>query len=421
MTGPLTILLVGTCDTKADEILFIKSCIEGQGASVAIMDVGILGKPRFTPEHSNDDVAAAAGTTIASICNLGDENLAMTRLAGGAAALTSRLYAAGKVQGMIALGGSMGTDLALDVAASLPIGVPKFVVSTISFSHLLPPDRIPADVMMILWSGGLYGLNSICQAILSQAAGAVVGAARAAVMPAGTRPKIGMTSLGKSCLTYMVALKPALEARGYELVVFHSTGMGGRAFADLAGQGAFVAVLDLCLQEVSNDLGGSVVVSGKARLEAAGLAGVPQIVAPGAADMVDFAAWSDLPPTYAGRPVHAHNRLIASVTTSGAERRSLARLIGTKLAMATGPVKVLMPLHGIEQWDRPGQPLHDPDGLAAFASELRSAIMAPAELVELETHINDLAFADAVLAALDDWVAKGIVPAGTPLTSGSNP
>ena len=153
------ILLIGTCDTKADEILFIRSSIEGQGATVAIMDVGVLGKPRFQPEFPNDSVAAAAGTTIAEIIALGDENLAMTKVAEGAVALTRRLYAEGRVQGMIALGGSMGTDLALDVAACLPLGTPKFIVSTIAFSHLLPPERIPADVMMILWSGGLYGLD----------------------------------------------------------------------------------------------------------------------------------------------------------------------------------------------------------------------------------------------------------------------
>ena len=414
MTQTLNILLVGTCDTKADEILFIKACMEAQGATVAIMDVGILGKPRFSPDYSNEDVAAAAGTTIADICASGDENTAMTRVANGAANLTRQLYAAGKVNGMIALGGTMGTDLALDVAASLPLGVPKFVVSTISFSHLLPPDRIPADVMMILWSGGLYGLNSICKAILSQAAGAVVGAAKSAIMPSGGRPKIGMTSLGKSCLKYMVTLKPALEVRGYELVVFHSTGMGGRAFADLAGQGAFVAVLDLCLQEVSNDLGGSVVVSGKSRLEAAGLAGIPQIVAPGAADMVDFAAWGEMSPRYADRPFHAHNRLIASVTTPPDERRRLARMIGHKLSLATGPVAVLMPMHGVEEWDRPGEPLHDPEGLAAFTHELRSAIHAPVNFIEVPAHINDAAFAEAVLEVLDAWVVEGIVPRGQP-------
>ena len=404
------ILLIGTCDTKADEILFIRSSIEGQGATVAIMDVGVLGKPRFQPEFPNDSVAAAAGTTIAEIIALGDENLAMTKVAEGAVALTRRLYAEGRVQGMIALGGSMGTDLALDVAACLPLGTPKFIVSTIAFSHLLPPERIPADVMMILWSGGLYGLNSICRAALSQAAGAVVGAARAVVKPGGTRPKIGMTSLGKSCLSYMVALTPALEHRGFEPVVFHATGMGGRAFADLAAQGQFVCVLDLCTQEVNNDLQGSVVTSGKSRLTAAGHAGIPQIIAPGATDMVDFPTWAGPALKHHDRPYHAHNRLIASITTPPEDRRALARVIGENLAQATAPVTVILPLKGIQQWDQPGEPLHDPEALAAFIDEFRTAIRPPARLIELDAHINDAAFADAVLAVLDDWIALGVVP-----------
>ena len=406
------ILLIGTCDTKADEILFIRSCIEGQGGRALIMDVGVLGTPTFAPDFPNDVVAKAAGTTIPDIIALGDENLAMTKVAEGAVALTRRLYAEGRIQAMIALGGSMGTDLALDVAACLPIGVPKFIVSTIAFSHLLPPERIPADVMMILWSGGLYGLNSICRAALSQAAGAVVGAARAVVKPSGTRPKIGMTSLGKSCLSYMVHLTPALEARGYEPVVFHATGMGGRAFADLAAQGEFVCVLDLCTQEVNNDLAGSVVTSGKSRLTAAGLAGVPQIVAPGATDMVDFPTWAGPAAKHADRPYHAHNRLIASITTPPNDRRALARLMGENLALAKAPVSVILPLHGIQQWDRPGEPLHDPLSFAAFIETLRTSIRPPARLIELEAHINDAAFAEAVLAILDDWVTTGIVPKG---------
>lgn len=409
-----SILLIGTCDTKADEVLFLREVMQGQGAEVLVMDVGVLGKPRFQPNFPNDAVAAAAGTTIAEIAGYGDENKAMTKVAEGAVALTARLYAEGRVQGMIALGGSMGTDLALDVAGSLPIGVPKFVVSTIAFSHLLPPERIPADVMMILWSGGLYGLNSICKAALSQAAGAVVGAARAVVRPAGDRPKIGMTSLGKSCLSYMVHLTPELVARGYEPVVFHATGMGGRAFADLAAQGAFACVLDLCTQEVNNDLQGSVVTSGPSRLTAAGAAGVPQIVAPGATDMVDFPTWAGPAAKHADRPYHAHNRLIASITTGAEDRRDLARVMGEKLALAKGPVVAMLPVKGIQQWDQEGEPLHEPEALAAFVAAFRQAMHPPVRLVEVDAHINDRAFADAVLAVLDDWVAKGVVPKGRP-------
>ncbi len=405
------ILIIGTADTKSDELLFLRQCIRDAGADARVMDVGILGDAPFAPEHDKHAVAAAAGTTIDAIAALGDENQAMTAMARGAGVLARRLHAAGELQAMIALGGTMGTDLALDVALALPAGVPKVVLSTIAFSHLIPPERIAPDLTMMLWAGGLYGLNDICRASLAQAAGAVLGAARSGFATASARPVVGMTSLGRSCLAYMVALKPALARRGYELAVFHTTGMGGRAFETLAAQRQFVAVMDFSLQEVANQLNGSVVSAGPDRLEGAGRAGVPQIVAPGAIDLIDLPAWQGLPDRYSGRGYHAHNRLIASVTMTHEERRAAARAVGEKLALATGPTRFVLPLRGVEQWDRPGEALHDPQGLAAFVDEARRAIRPPVELVEVDAHINDPAFVDAVLAIFDRWVLQGVVPA----------
>jgi uncharacterized protein (UPF0261 family) len=172
--------------------------------------------------------------------------------------------------------------------------------------------------------------------------------------------------------------------------------------------------LDLCTQEVNNDLQGSVVTSGPSRLTAAGAAGVPQIVAPGAVDMVDFPTWAGPATRHADRPYHAHNRLIASITTGAEDRRALARLMGEKLAAAKGPVVAMLPVRGIQQWDQPGEPLHEPEALAAFVDAFRQAMQPPVRLVEVNAHINDRAFADAVLAVLDDWVAKGIVVPGKP-------
>jgi uncharacterized protein (UPF0261 family) len=250
--GRPRILVIGTGDTKADELSFMRERIEAVDGRAVMMDVSVLGDPPYRPEHDRHAVAEAAGTTIDAIANSGDENSAMTMMALGASRLARALYDRGEIDGIIALGGTMGTDLALDVALALPLGVPKFVVSTIAYSHLVPPDRIATDLMMILWAGGLYGLNSTCKAVLSQACGAVVGAAQAVVRPQAERPIVGMSSLGKSCLKYMVTLKPALERRGYEVVVFHTTGMGGRALEAIAAQRGFAAVLDFSLQEVAN-------------------------------------------------------------------------------------------------------------------------------------------------------------------------
>lgn len=406
------ILIVGTADTKADELLFIKACIERAGASAAIMDVGVLGTPRFDPDYTNAGVAAAAGSTIAALAGLGDENLAMTKMAEGAVALTLDLYARGQVQGLLALGGTMGTDLALDVTAALPLGMPKFIVTTIAYSHLVPPERLAPDVMMILWAGGLYGLNSICQSTLSQAAGAVLGACGTVMQPVADRPRIAIASLGKSCLSYIVTLNPELERRGYEPVVFHCTGMGGRAMERLIEQGVFAAVFDFTLQEVANHRGGSVVTAGPSRLEAAGRLGVPQIVAPGASDMIDVQAWAPLPAAYRDRPYHAHNRLIGSVASTTEERRELARTIAAKVNAAKGATAFLVPTRGIHAWDVAGQPLHDPQGHEAYVEEFRRSVRAPVQYEELELHINDAQFVQRALAIFDDWVEQGLVPRG---------
>jgi uncharacterized protein (UPF0261 family) len=412
MNSTPTILLIGTADTKSAELLFLRECIEAGGGRVRVMDVGVLGGAPFTPDIPNTEVAAAAGKTLAEVAACGDENTAMTWMARGAAKLATRWHAEGRIDGLLALGGTMGTDLALDVAQALPLGVPKVLVSTIAHSHLLPPERIAPDLFMVLWAGGLYGLNSLCRSTLSQAAGAVLGACRLARAPVFDRPLVGMTSLGASALTYMKTLKPALEARGYEVAVFHTTGMGGRAFEALAAEGRFCAVMDFSLQELANELGGSCVSAGPDRLLGAGRAGTPQIVAPGAIDMLDYPAWHAAPECLKGQPAHTHNRLLASSLSHPAFRRGVATEIAHRLASAKGATCVLMPLHGIEGWDRPGQPLHDPEGLAAFTGALRDGIGSATRLIELDAHINDDAFCDAALHVFDAWVADGTVPAG---------
>lgn len=405
-----TILIVGTHDTKSQELSFLAETVAGQGGGVLRMDVSVLGDPPGPVDLSKREVAAAGGSSIAEAMSCSDENRAMQIMARGAAALAAALCAQGRVHGVLVLGGTMGTDLALDVAAALPLGVPKYIVSTVAFSPLIPPDRLAADTQMILWAGGLHGLNAVCKSTLAQAAGAVLGAARAARPPAPDRPLIGMTGFGRTVLNYTVPLAPALAARGYDLAVFHATGMGGRAFDSLAGQGAFAAVMDFAPQEVGNHLMGSAIGAGDTRMTEAGARGLPQIVAPGCCDLVDFAAAGPVPAPLAGRPVHAHNRLLSSAALSAPQRRAVARALCAKLAPARGPVSFLLPLGGLHEWDRPGAPLHDPPGLAAFAAELRAHCPPGVRLIELDAHINDPAFAAAALDVLDGWRASGVLP-----------
>lgn len=408
-----SILLIGTVDTKSAELAFLRDCLVEAGGRPVVMDVGVREQVHLTPDITNRQVAVAAGTTLEAVAASVDENAAMQTMTRGAVALALDALHDKRIHGVLVLGGTMGTDLALDVTAALPVGFPKFLISTVSFSHLVPPERLAPDLMAILWAGGLYGLNSVCRSSLQMAAHAVLGACRNAAPVVPERPLIGITSLGTSALRYIIALKPALEQRGYEVAVFHSTGMGGRAFETLAAQRKFAAVLDLCLQEVANDVHGSIVTAGSDRLENAGRAGIPQIVAPGAIDMIDLPAWKETPVQYAGRPRHAHNRLIASVTSTAAERRMVARMIAEKLAAATGKVKVIVPRQGIQEWDRQGQPLHEPEAHAAFVEELGARLKAAGvNAIDIDAHINDDAFTVAVLATFDAWIRSGIITRG---------
>lgn len=406
-----TILLIGTYDTKDPEMRFIEQCINEQGAQVLTMDVSVLGNPGAPTDISKHDVARAAGMSIDEVIAQGDENKAFRVMTRGAASMVAELYQQGRFDGLLATGGTLGTDLALDCAQALPMGVPKYIVSTVSFSPLIPPHRLAPDIQMILWAGGLYGLNSICKSSLSQAAGAVVGAARAAILPDLDKPLIGMTSLGSSCLRYMKTLTPAFEERGFEVAVFHSTGMGGMAFEKLAAEGAFTCVVDFCMQEFVNMLAGSVVSSGEDRLTNAGRAGTPQMVAPGALDLLDFAGWQEIPAQYANRPFHEHNRLIKSSVFNEEERRAWVRAMAQRLGSATGPTHFFLPMGGVEEWDREGEEAYDPEGLAALIDEVRTVMPSVATVTEVDAHINDVEFSDAVIKQFDDWVATGTVAA----------
>lgn len=407
-----TILIVGTYDTKNDELDYMAQRISALGGRVLRMDISVLGDPATPTDISKHAVAEAAGSSIQAATDSGDENTAMQIMARGASALARAQFDAGKFDGVVILGGTMGTDVALDVCQALPLGVPKYVVSTVSFSPIIPPERLSADIQMILWAGGLYGLNSVCKASLSQAAGAVLGAARAVEMPGYDKPLVGMTSLGSSCLTYMKKLKPALEDRGFEVAIFHATGMGGMAYESIAAEGGFACVMDFALPELGNLMAGSVIHGGADRMLNAGRAGIPQIVAPGCLDLIDFAGWQDIPERYSDRPFHEHNRLIKSSGLNAKERRETAREVAKRLLASDATAHVILPTQGIEEWDKPGDVAHDPEAFAEFCDEMRKVMTDPLGFTEVDCHINDQEFVDATLCIFDGWVADGTVKTG---------
>ncbi|WP_050927659.1 Tm-1-like ATP-binding domain-containing protein [Aestuariivita boseongensis] len=404
-----TILIVGTYDTKNDELDYMADRVTALGGGVMTMDISVLGDPAQPTDISKHQVAEAAGSSIQAAIDSQDENTAMQIMARGASRLAEEMHAAGKFDGVVILGGTMGTDAALDICQALPLGVPKYVVSTVSFSPLIEPSRLSADIQMILWAGGLYGLNSVCKSSLSQAAGAVLGAARSVEPPKGDKPMVGMTSLGSSCLKYMKLLKPALEKRGFEVAIFHATGMGGMAYESIAAEGGFACVMDFALPELGNLMAGSAVNAGADRMLNAGRAGIPQIVAPGCLDLIDFAGWQEIPAQYQDRPFHAHNRLIKSSGLNGAERRETAREIAKRLKASDTIAHVILPNQGIEEWDKPGDAAHDPEAFAEFCDEMRRVMTDPIRFSEIDAHINDQAFVDKALEIFDAWVADGTI------------
>jgi len=411
LTSPRKILLVGAADTKGDELLFLRDEIARAGHVPLIMDVGVLHDPQFTPDFDHDQVASASGMSRAEIIGLGSENLAMQKMAVGAASLAAALAREGRIHGVLAIGGTMATDLALDVMAPLPLGLPKVIVSTVAFSHLIPPERISPDLIMILWAGGLWGLNPLSTAVLRQAAGAVTGAAIASPeAPRWDRPAVGISSFGSSVCKYLSFLKPSLEQRGYEVIAFHTTGMGGRALEALVAQRRLVAVLDLCLVEIGNNELGSDVSAGDARLETAGRLGVPQIVAPAGLGIINVPAWKPAPRGFEDRPLYTHNRLIGALPVNDLEKERIGRTIRHKLNKASSPTAFVMPMGGIDELDRPGKPFHNPAGLATLAAAVKDGLRPDIPFIELSAHVNDREFADAVLKIFDQWVAAGHIP-----------
>lgn len=404
----VTVLLVGTCDTKSAEMEYMRQCVDAHGANAVLMDVGVLADSEIEVDLSRHDVAAAAQTTNEAIISLGDENAAMTKTAEGASALAAGLATDGRIDAVVILGGTMGTDLALDVAAGLPFGLPKVILSTVAFSPLIPTDRISPDLTMVLWAGGLYGLNEMSRTSLRHAVGAAVGGARLGSGHVNRRPVVAISSLGTSALRYVIDLVPALQERGFEPSVFHSTGMGGRALAHIAQQGGFVAIFDFCLQEVTNQLFGSQIGSGHDRLNAPG---IPRLVAPGGVDMIDAVAFQPIPESIAGHEFHEHNRLITSAMASPSERRYVAEQIGSQLANSDAPTVFILPRRGVSEWDRPGGPLHDSDAIDVMGEAFAEAIKPPVELVDLDTHLNDPLFVTTVLDIFDQWVDQGVIAA----------
>jgi uncharacterized protein (UPF0261 family) len=404
-----TILLPGTFDTKGEEYAFVRSLIHARGHQTIEMDLGVLGEPAFaaaiTPAISASDVARAAGTSLAALRAGRDRGKAVDAMTIGARALTRELYTQGRFEGVLGLGGGGGTTMISALMRELPVGVPKVMVSTMASGNTAPYVDVK-DITMMYSVVDIAGLNPLSQRILANAVGAACGmVSQRTRVPAPSRPLIAATMFGVTTACVTEARK-RLDAAGYDVLVFHATGSGGRAMEGLIADGYFAGVLDVTTTEWADEVVGGVLSAGPDRLGAAARAGVPQVVSVGALDMVNFGGAASVPERFRGRRLHRHNATVTLMRTTVDECKEIGRRIAEKLNSATGRVTVFLPLGGVSAIDMPGQPFHDPEADRALFSALRAHLASRITVREIDAHLNDPAFAhamvDALLASLKD-------------------
>lgn len=394
-----TILLIGTLDTKGDEFAFVRDLITERGHKTVVMDAGIAAEPLFTPDIAAQAVAEAGGTTLTDLREAQDRGAAISAMSAGAAKLTGELYAAGEIDGVLGLGGSGGTSIASTAMQVLPVGLPKVIVSTLTSGDVSPYVGVK-DLTMMYSVVDVAGLNRISRRVFANAAGAICGMVEQPVPEGEDKPIIAATMFGVTtpCVT---TVRKELEAHGYEVLVFHATGSGGRAMEALIEDGYVSAVADITTTEWCDELVGGVLSAGPTRLDAAARAGIPQVVSVGALDMVNFGGIDTVPPEFKYRKLYKHNDQVTLMRTTPGECAELGRIIAKKLNQTTGPTALFVPLQGVSMIDAAGQPFYDPEADAALFAALREDLdQDKVTLVELDLHINDPAFAARMSAQL---------------------
>jgi uncharacterized protein (UPF0261 family) len=398
----MPVVIVGTLDTKREEVAFARDVLRAQGLQTLVVDAGSSlptghSARDFIPEVGPDEVFQAAGTSGGEIRSSRDRGDAVTAAARGAAVVVAELMARGRVDGILGLGGSAGTVIGTSAMRALPFGVPKVMVSTLASGQTRPYVG-GSDILMLNPVADIAGLNRVTRTSLTNAALALAGMVqnrRARQDPGSDRPLIGATMFGVTTLCVDQARR-ALEAEGLEVVVFHATGVGGQSMEGLVRDGQVAGLLDLTTTELADELVGGILSAGPARLEAAVKAGVPQVVSLGALDMVNFGPIDTVPDRFAGRRFHVHNPSVTLMRTTPEENATLGAWVARVLARSTTPAVVVVPLRGVSALDAPGGPFHDPEADAALFDALALGLKNhPFVRVEVrDEHINDPTFAD---------------------------
>ncbi|MDP3073656.1 MAG: Tm-1-like ATP-binding domain-containing protein [Opitutaceae bacterium] len=402
-----TIAVIGTFDTKGAEHAFVAEIIRGAGHQTLLIDVGGLREPQVTPDISSEEVAAAGGIDLPVLVLKADRGAMIAALAQAAPALLLRLAARGKIHGVIALGGTGGTAIGTAAMRALPLGFPKVMVSTVASGNVAPYVGVK-DIVMIPSIVDIAGLNRLSRQIFIQAAGAICGMVSAVAKAAASAPASGAATTKPLIVASMFGnttkaverARAVLESAGYEVLVFHATGTGGRTMESLIETGLVAGVLDLTTTEWADELVGGVFSAGPSRLEAAARHGVPAIIAPGCLDMVNFGAPDSVPAKFARRILYQHNPQVTLMRTTPAECAELGRIIAEKVNLSTGPVTVLLPLRAISVISEPGGAFHDPAADAALFGALKENLRRDIPVVELDCTINAPEFAEACAGEL---------------------
>ena len=394
-----TVAVLGTFDTKGKELKFIKECIEEHGLKTLCINTGVF-EPVVEPDISSAEVAAAVGADINAIVEKRDRATATEVLAKGTEKLIPQLYAEGKFDGIISIGGSGGTSLATPAMRQLPLGVPKVMVSTMASGDVSPYVGT-SDIVMIPSVVDAEGLNDISKVIFSNAANAVVGMVQnRKEIESDGKPLLAATMFGVTtpCIK---AAEDYLHEQGYDVLVFHATGTGGKCMEALIDQGFIKGVLDLTTTEWCDEVVGGVLNAGPDRLTAAGKNGIPQVVSVGALDMVNFGPMDTVPAQFKDRNLYKHNPTVTLMRTTADELKSIGHEIATRLADATGKTTLMLPLKGVSMIDVEGQPFYDAEADKVLFDTLRTELAdSNVEIVELDTDINYKEFAVAAAKKL---------------------
>ena len=387
------VYILATLDTKESEATFVRDRLNSHGVKTQLVDVSCSPAHGSGADVNRDDIFAAAGSDARAVGASPDRGQAVTTAAAGAAAWIRTQHLAGRVAGVLALGGSAGTTIGTSAMRALPLGVPKLMVSTLASGQVrhYVGDK---DIFMLNAIVDFAGLNRVTRQVLREAAAAMAGMvrfARAQESTSNERPLVAATMFGVTTPCVERA-KSILESAGYEVLVFHATGSGGMAMESLIDDGLFDGVLDITTTELADELVGGVLSAGPTRLTAAGRCGIPQVVSAGATDMVNFHTAASVPAKFTGRKFYQHNSNVTLMRTTPDECAAIGADMGRKLSAAQGSVRVLLPMRGVSAIDQTGAPFDDPAARRALADSLRAS--APkVEIDELDLHVNDPDFA----------------------------